>query len=114
VITGAHTILYTPDAAALRAFFRDVLGFKSVDAGDGWLIFRLPPAEAGIHPSGDNRHELYLTCDDIEKTVAELRDRGAQFDGGITEPGFGRLATVLLPGGGRLGIYEPRHPTAFG
>ena len=114
MITGAHTTVFTPQAEEVRAFFRDVLGFDSVDAGGGWLIFRLPPGELGVHPSdGGTGHELYLTCDDIDRTVDELRGRGATFDGGVTEAGFGRLVTVLLPGGGRLGIYQPRHPTTF-
>jgi predicted enzyme related to lactoylglutathione lyase len=115
MITGAHSIVYTPQAEAVRAFFRDVLKFEHVDAGGGWLIFKLPPGEVAMHPSdGANEHELFLTCDDIDTTVEELRGRGAEFAGDIVDARFGRLITVLLPGGGRIGVYEPRHPTTFG
>jgi catechol 2,3-dioxygenase-like lactoylglutathione lyase family enzyme len=115
MITSAHVVLYAPEAERARAFFKDVLGLGSVDAGDGWLIFKLPPAEIGVHPSGGEvHHEMYLMCDDIEATVVELRGKGAEFDddGDITDAGFGRLAWVKIPGGGRVGVYEPRHPTA--
>jgi predicted enzyme related to lactoylglutathione lyase len=112
VITGAHAIVYSADAEALRAFFRDVLEFPSVDAGGGWLIFGLPPAELAAHPAeSGGRHELYLMCDDIEATVAELESRGVQFSGPVTDEGFGLVTAIALPGGGELGLYEPRHPT---
>jgi hypothetical protein len=114
MITGAHAILFTRDADGLRAFLRDVLGFPSVDAGGGWLIFALPPAELAAHPAeGTNRHELYLMCDDIAATVEELRAKGAEFSAPISDEGFGLLTTIALPGGGDLGHYEPRHPTAL-
>ena len=114
MITGAHAILYTEDAEALRAFLRDVLGFPSVDAGGGWLIFGLPPAELAAHPTEHGgRHELYLMCDDIEATVAELRGRGVSFTGPVSDEGFGLMTAIALPGGGELGLYEPRHPTAI-
>jgi hypothetical protein len=112
MITGVHGLIYTPAADEVRAFFRDVLEFPSVDAGGGWLIFALPPAELGVHPAEVNAHKLYLMCDDIEATRAELRDKGVQFSGPIEDQGFGRVATIALPGGGKLALYEPRHPTA--
>ena len=113
-ITAAHVILYTPEAEAVRAFFRDVLGWKHVDAGRGWLLFALPPAELAAHPSeGSTHHELYLQCDDIERTVAELRAQGVEFRGEPEERGFGILATMVLPGGVEVGVYEPRHETAI-
>jgi predicted enzyme related to lactoylglutathione lyase len=118
MINGAHAIIYTEDADAARTFFRDVLGFSSVDAGHGWLIFALPPAELAAHPTdtGDHgsHHELYLMCDDVEKTVAELTAKGAQFSRPISDQGWGRLTTLKIPGGGQIGLYEPRHPTAHG
>jgi catechol 2,3-dioxygenase-like lactoylglutathione lyase family enzyme len=111
VITGAHAIVYSNDADADRAFFRDVLGFPSVDAGGGWLIFALPPAELAAHPSdAGGRHELYLMCDEIESTVAELQAKGVEFTAPVSEAGFGLLTSLKLPGGGELGLYEPRHP----
>ena len=112
MITGAHTVLYSPDADALRAFFRDVLGFPSVDAGGGWLIFGLPPAELAAHPGDAPGSELYLLCDDLEATMAELRAKGVEL-GPVSDQGWGRLATIRMPGGGRLGLYEARHATAF-
>ena len=117
MITASHVILYSSDAAADRAFLRDVLRLPSVDAGDGWLIFRLPPAELGVHPSGapdSGRHELYLMCDDIEATVAELTAKEVEFTSGVSDQGFGLLTTLRIPGGGTLGLYEPRHPVAHG
>jgi len=111
VITGAHAIVYSLDAAADRAFFRDVLGFPSVDAGGGWLIFALPPAELAAHPAdAGGRHELYLMCDEIESTVAELQGKGVEFTAPVSDEGFGLLTSLKLPGGGELGLYEPRHP----
>jgi catechol 2,3-dioxygenase-like lactoylglutathione lyase family enzyme len=111
MITGAHAIVYSSDADADRAFFRDVLGFPSVDAGGGWLIFALPPAELAAHPAEQSgRHELYLMCDDVEATVAELELKGVEFSGPVSEQGFGLLTAIKLPGGGELGLYEPRHP----
>lgn len=118
MITGAHAIVYAEDAEATRRFFRDVLELPYVDDGGGWLIFALPPAELGVHPTGDStsaaRHELYLTCDDIEATVRELRARGVEFVSEITDEGWGRLTALRVPGGGVMGLYEPRHSTAFG
>jgi catechol 2,3-dioxygenase-like lactoylglutathione lyase family enzyme len=112
MITGVHCTLFTADADGLRAFFSDVLGFSSVDAGGGWLIFALPPAELAAHPSDEgSRSELYLMCDDIEATVEELKDKGVEFSRAISDEGFGLLTSLKLPGGGELGLYEPRHPT---
>ena len=109
MIIGAHAIIYSRDPEADRAFIRDVLGFASVDAGDGWLIFALPPAEVAIHPdNAGGRHELYLMCDDIDATAAQLGVTDA-----ITELRWGRLVHLELPSGARLGLYEPKHPTAI-
>ena len=114
VILGAHAILYSSDADADRAFLADVLGLTHVDAGGGWLIFRLPPAEVAVHPADTSGAvELYLVCDDVEATVADLTGRGVQFESPVSDQGWGRLTTIRLPGGGRLGLYEARHPTAF-
>jgi catechol 2,3-dioxygenase-like lactoylglutathione lyase family enzyme len=112
-ITGAHVIVYTPEADAARAFFRDVAGWRHVDAGHGWLIFALPPAEIAVHPSeGSTQHELYFMCDDIETTVAELRGQGVEFRSDPEDMGYGIQATMVLPGGLAVGLYEPRHETA--
>lgn len=112
MITGAHAVMFSSDADGLRAFLRDVLELRSVDAGGGWLIFALPPAELAAHPSdGDARHELYLMCDDIEATVAQLRAKGVEFTRAISDEGWGRLTAMRVPGGGELALYEPRHPT---
>jgi len=115
VITGVHAIVFSEDAERVRAFVRDVLGFENVDAGGGWLIFTLPPAELAVHPAmgGEQHHELFLMCDDIEATVAELEGKGVVFTGPVTEQGFGRMTRIVVPGGGELGIYEPKHPTAL-
>jgi catechol 2,3-dioxygenase-like lactoylglutathione lyase family enzyme len=109
VITGAHAIVFSADPDADRAFFRDVLGFEHVDAGGGWLIFALPPAELAVHP-GEARHELYLMSDDVAATVAELRDQGVEIVREVSDQGWGLLTAIRLPGGGELGLYEPRHP----
>ncbi|MCE0761469.1 extradiol dioxygenase [Pseudonocardia kujensis] len=113
MITGAHAILYSTDAEADRAFLRTLLGTRSVDAGDGWLILALPPAEIAVHPTdGAPAHELYLLCDDVDATVADLTARGVAFEGGTTDEGWGRRTSIRLPGGGALGLYQPRHPVA--
>jgi predicted enzyme related to lactoylglutathione lyase len=111
VINGAHVILFAEDAEAARAFFRDVLGWRSEDAGGGWLIFALPPAELACHPASGPSHELYLMCDDIRATVAELEARGVEFTAPVSDEGFGLLTRMKVPGGGELGLYEPKHPT---
>jgi catechol 2,3-dioxygenase-like lactoylglutathione lyase family enzyme len=111
VLVGAHTIVFSKNAEADRAFFADVLGLPSVDAGAGWLIFELPPAELAVHPGDDDRHELYLMCDDLHATVAELQAKGARFEGGVSDQGWGLVTAIRLPGGGTLRLYEPRHPS---
>jgi Glyoxalase/Bleomycin resistance protein/Dioxygenase superfamily len=112
VITGVHSIIYSPDADGVRAFLRDVLQLPSVDAGRGWLIFALPPAELAVHPAdGAGKHELYLMCDDIHATVEELRAKGVEFTGSIQEQSWGLVTAIRLPGGADLGLYEPRHPS---
>jgi catechol 2,3-dioxygenase-like lactoylglutathione lyase family enzyme len=114
MINAAHAIIYSDDAEATRAFLRDVLGFgKHVDAGDGWLIFALPPAEVAVHPDEHGgRHELYLMCDDINATVAELKGKGVEFTTPVSDQGWGLLTSLKVPGGGELGLYQPRHPLA--
>jgi catechol 2,3-dioxygenase-like lactoylglutathione lyase family enzyme len=112
MITGAHVTVFGPDAEAARAFFSDVLQLRGVDAGGGWLIFALPPAEIAFHPAegGDAGHELYLLCDDIDATRAELEGRGVRFTADVSDQGWGRLTRFQVPGAGELGLYEPRHP----
>jgi hypothetical protein len=116
-IVGAHTLLYTPEAEGLRALLRDVFGWDYVEpaeAGSGWLIFKLPPAELGVHPSeGSTKHEVSLMCDDLEATVAELRAGGIEFRGEPEHRGFGTGITMLLPGGVEMLLYEPTHPKAI-
>jgi predicted enzyme related to lactoylglutathione lyase len=112
VISGAHVIIYSRDADADRAFLRDVLGLDSVDAGGGWLIFALPPAEVAVHPAGEPSQELYLMCDDVEATVDKLQRKGARIRLPITEQRWGRIVHVELPGGGKVGLYQPKHPLA--
>jgi predicted enzyme related to lactoylglutathione lyase len=111
VINGVHAIIFSGDAEGVRAFFRDVLELPSVDAGGGWPIFALPPAELAAHPAGESRHELYLMCDDIRATVEELQGRGVEFTREISEAGFGLMTALRLPDGSELAIYEPRHPS---
>lgn len=105
--------MYSRDADADRAFLRDKLGFTGVDAGGGWLILKMPPAELAVHPTdGEPSHGLYLMCDDIETTMADLTAKGVRFAGPPEDLRWGLLVTIELPGGGTLGLYEPRHPTA--
>ena len=113
MITGAHVLLYTPEAEALRAVLRDVMGWEHVDAGGGWLIFALPPAELGVHPGDETHHQLSLMCDDIHATAAELREKGIEIRGDPADAGFGVQVTMVLPGGVEVMLYEPRHPTAI-
>ena len=114
MFSGAHVIVYSKNAEADRAFFRDVLGFRSVDAGHGWLIFALPPAEAAIHPSdAGGGHELYFMCDDLKAEMASLAKKGVEFTKG-EEARWGSITKMRLPGGGEVGLYQPKHPTALG
>ena len=125
MITALHALIYSSDPDATRAFFRDVLRLPHVDAGHGWLIYALPPAELGVHPVGEDgdspsappvppgHHQLYLMCDDIEKTVAELTARGVVFTAPVTDQGWGLLTSFKLPGAADLHLYQPRHPVAF-
>ena len=116
MIAGAHTIIFAEDAERARAFFRDVLGFASVDAGEGWLIFSLPPGELALHPGPGwgqavGQHELFLMCHDIEATVAELERKGVEFVAPVADEGYGLMTSFKIPGGGEIGLYEPRHPS---
>ena len=111
MITGVHAIVFSPDAEKVRAFFADVLGWPSADAGEGWLIFALPPAELAVHPGdGESRHQLYLMCDNIDATLAELRDKGVEVAREASDQGWGLLASIRLPDGSEFPIYQPRHP----
>ena len=113
MITSTHALIHSDRAEEIRAFFRDVLKFPSVDAGHGWLIFSLPPAEIGMHPAEKGSHyELYLLCDDINSTVADLEKRGVKFSAPITDARFGFVTSLTLPGGAELGLYQPKHPLA--
>ncbi|MBV6702223.1 extradiol dioxygenase [Kitasatospora aureofaciens] len=112
MINGAHVIVYSRDAEADRVFFRDVLGWPHVDAGGGWLIFRLPPSEVAVHPAGSPAHELFLMCDDLDTTVRELTAQGVEFTEPATSVGWGLKTVLRLPGGGELGLYQPRHEVA--
>ena len=124
MINAAHVVIYTGDAEADRAFFRDVLGLPSVDAGGGWLIFALPQAEVAMHPTEEKswtgsdalkgHHQLYLMCDDLEKTLADLTARGVTISHPVSNQSWGLLASIKLPSGSELSIYQPRHPTAYG
>jgi predicted enzyme related to lactoylglutathione lyase len=112
VINGLHAIVFSPEAEKVRAFLGDVLGLASVDAGGGWLIFASPPAELAVHPTeGVGYHQLYLMCDDINATLAELKDRGVEVARNVSDQGWGLLAAIRLPDGAELPIYQPRHPS---
>jgi predicted enzyme related to lactoylglutathione lyase len=115
VITGIHSIVYANDAEAARAFFRDVIGLPYVDAHDGWLIFKQPPSELAVHPAPEpgGKHELFLMCDDIEHTMAGLMAKGAEFTAPVTQASFGLMTSIAVPGGGTIGLYQPRHRTAY-
>jgi len=114
MIFGAHVIVYSKDAEADRAFLRDVLGFPSVDAGHGWLIFALPPSEVAVHPADeDGRHELYFMCDDLKSEMAALAAKGVECSE-VHKERWGSITRVRLPGGSEIGLYQPKHPTALG
>jgi catechol 2,3-dioxygenase-like lactoylglutathione lyase family enzyme len=111
-IVGAHLLLYTPEAEAVRDVLRDVFEWEYVEDHPGWLIFALPPSEVGVHPSdGSTKHELCLMCDDLDQTIAELRTKGIEFRGDPQEESFGLTTTLVLPGGVEILLYEPRHRT---
>lgn len=113
MIAGVHTIIYAEDAEAARAFVRDVLGFSNVDAGDGWLIFALPPGELAFHPNSDSEghHEVFFMCHDIERTKDELASKGVEFTAPVSDQRFGLMTRFKIPGAGEVGLYEPRHPS---
>jgi len=112
MISGMHVIFYSRHAEKVREFFRDVLGLRSVDAGEGWPIFAAPPTELAVHPTEDEpEHEVYLMCGDVKALVERLAERGVATDGPIADRGWGLVTTLILPGGERLGLYEPRHPS---
>jgi predicted enzyme related to lactoylglutathione lyase len=114
MINGTHALLFSPAADADRDFLKDVIGLRHVDAGEGWLIFGLPPAEMGIHPAdGKASYDIYLMCDDIEGTVKDLSAKGVEFAGEVTDQGWGLVTAIRLPSGAEMGLYEPRHPTAI-
>lgn len=125
MVFGAHVLLYSDKAEADRAFFRDILGFPSVDAGEGWLIFKLPPAEVAVHPAGEGKHELvhaghrmlgaslYLMCDDLREQIELLKAKKVHCTE-VEEERWGIRTTVKLPSGGEIGLYQPKHPTALG
>jgi hypothetical protein len=111
LINGSHIVINTKDPEADRAFFRDVLKFSSIDAGHGWLIFAMPPLEAAFHDSEHNgRHELFLMCDDIAATLKDLKSKNVKVSD-VSEQRWGTLATFTLPGGGKIGVYQPSHPS---
>jgi catechol 2,3-dioxygenase-like lactoylglutathione lyase family enzyme len=113
MIFGAHVILHSNDATADRAFLRDVLGFASVDAGHGWLIFALPPAEVAVHPAEENeQHELYFMCDDLKAEILALGEKGVQCSE-VQQARWGSIIKIRLPGGGEVGLYQPKHPIAL-
>ena len=118
-IIGTHLLLYTADAESLRATLRDAFGFNAVDAGGGWLIFALPPAELGVHPAEGpaektgGHHQISFMCDDIGKTMAQLRAKGVQFEGEPAAQDWGTVAMMNLPGGVKVMLYQPRHALAI-
>jgi catechol 2,3-dioxygenase-like lactoylglutathione lyase family enzyme len=112
MISGTHVVIYTKDTEADRAFFREILGLKSVDAGHGWLIFALPPAEAAFHPSDNDACELYFMCDDLKAEMAALAQKGVECSK-VEEARWGSITQMHLPSGARVGLYQPRHPTAL-
>ncbi|MBG0566100.1 VOC family protein [Actinoplanes aureus] len=120
MIIGMHATMYSTDAEKDRAFLRDTLGLTTVDAGGGWLVFALPPAELSVHPTDSaptgemaDLMEFYLLCDDVNATITELREKGVDMSGEISDEGWGLVTSIPLPGGGKIGMYEPRHPTAM-
>ena len=114
-ITGVHTLLYSSEAEALRKLLVDMIGLGHVDDGqdEGWLIFKLPPAELGVHPGDTAAHEISLMCDDLQSTMVELRGKGVEFRGEPIDEGWGVAVPMVLPGGVEMLLYEPRHNTAI-
>jgi len=112
MISGAHVIVYSKNAEADRTFFRDVLNFKYVDAGHGWLVFALPPGEAAVHPSDQSSHELFFMCEDLNAEMASLAKKGIKCSK-VQEQRWGSITKMRLPGGGEVGLYQPKHPTAL-
>jgi catechol 2,3-dioxygenase-like lactoylglutathione lyase family enzyme len=122
MINGFHSLIYSDDPDATRAFLRDVLGWPYVDAHGGWLIFKTPPSEVGVHPAeGDNgeqwattpQHQLSLMCDDLVATIAELKAKGVEVDDTIQDQGFGLVSSINVPGAGAMLLYQPRHALAY-
>ena len=114
MITGCHALIYTKKAEEVRAFFRDVLGMNHVDAGRGWLIFAMPPMELAVHPDeGETRAELFLMCDDVHTTIAELKAKGVKIARPVSDQGYGLTTGIMLPDGSEMGLYQPKHPTAI-
>ena len=113
VVTGVHTLVYTEEAEAVRAIFRDVFGWEHVDTGEGWLIFALPPAELGVHPGTAPGYEISLMCDDLSATMRELEAKGIEFVSPPEDRVYGMVTTMLLPGGVEMQLYEPSHPQAI-
>ncbi len=112
-ITGTHALLYTSQPEELRALLKDAFSWDHIDVHDGWLIFRLPPAELGVHPATMPSHEITLMCDDLVATMSELASKGVVFEGDPQDQGFGTVATMVLPGDVKMLLYEPRHKTAI-
>ncbi|MGD1069786.1 MAG: VOC family protein [Bryobacteraceae bacterium] len=110
MINGVHAIVYSKEAEKIRFFFRDVLEWPFVDAGQGWLIFALPPAELGVHPAEANSHEICLMCDDIHSTIEKLKSKGVAISQPVADQGWGLVTQIELPDGTRMGLYQPRHP----
>lgn len=112
MIDGTHVVVYSKNATADRTFFRDTLGFSHVDAGEGWLIFALPAAEAAVHPADENgRHELFFMCKDLKAEISSLKKKGIHCSD-VQEARWGSITKIQLPGGGKIGLYQPKHPTA--
>ncbi len=121
MINGIHALVYVKDAERARAFFRDTLEWPSVDAGHGWLIFAMPPGEIAAHPTegggggGENgRCDLYFMCDDVQATVAQMKAKGVEVVRPVSDQGWGLVTAIRIPGGGEMGLYQPRHPIAHG
>lgn len=114
MINAVHMLMYSENPSADRAFLRDVLGYPYVDTGDDWLIFKLPPAELGVHPAdAGGRTDMYFMCDDLEATLAELSAKGVELAGPVSKRDYGVETTIRLPGGGQVGLYQPFHQTAY-